>query len=200
MGKWKTLDGEGFNGFVTYFTKKYGTYRIYNFFTAEGNYDPNGWGPASTVLNYSTTNKCKDQFVTMGDAETAFLQINFKFSPIYLTSYTIRTRTCPDQEAMPESWIVQGSYDNKTWFDMDEVSNSDKLLTLEAFDTFHCKNPALVKHVRIKLTEANWHSQYRFHISRVDFFGEMYGFCFPSCLNINNHLSITPFLFIMFSK
>ena len=78
MGSWKKIEGEGLNGFVKYFTKLHGSEKISNFFIAEGIHDTNGWGPASTVLNYSSTDACSDQYVTIGHKETAYIKINFR--------------------------------------------------------------------------------------------------------------------------
>ena len=112
-------------------------------------------------------------FVTPGSQKEAFVQFNFVYSPIYLTAYTLRTRTDDLSEAFPRTWKVEGSYDNISWFEVDEQIDSDKLSHLSAEYTFPCKNPALLKHMKITLTQANWgipQEIYRFHLSRVDFF------------------------------
>ena len=191
----KEIIGENFTGFVHYFTKRRGSRYISSYFTAEGVNDPL-WGNASVLLDHSI--KCTDptcQFVSLGTQETAFVQFNFLFSPIYLKAYTLRTRTDDNNDGLPESWKVEGSSDNQHWFLVDEVNDSPFLKYHSATHTYKCSNPAIIKHMKITLTKKTWINDiaYRFHLTRVDFFGEMYGF---NAFTIHNNNTNHHILFI----
>ena len=179
MNRTKIIEGENFTGFVHYFTQMSGSENIQKYISVEAPRDPK-WSDASVLLDHSiqcSVSTCN--YVTPGNESDSYVQFNFLFSPIYLTAYTLRTRTDDASAAFPRSWRVDGSYDNESWFEIDEVTNTSSLSYVSAVHTFQCQKPAIINHMKITLTEPNWGQNqefYRFHLSRVDFFGEMYGF------------------------
>lgn len=188
------LSGTGFNGFVKYFTKRRGS--ISKYITATGFPDTSWGGGPSVVLDYSlNAPSYANNFVSFGDKETAFIHFTFKYSPILLTKYTLRTRTVGTDEAHAKSWKVEGSTDNKTYFLIHNVTNSLYLQNNWNNHTYECDNEILAKYIKITLTEATYKGSFRFHLSRVEFFGEMYGFI--PYTKLCKKTIIVPFIMLM---
>ena len=169
------LAGEGFNGFVGYFNKKRRGL-VNKYISVYGENDP-AWGSASVVIDYFLNESDrKSNFVSIGSKTNAYILFEFKLSPILLRSYTFRTRTIGTDEAHAKSWIAEGSVDGKEYEQLDNVTNTTELQKNWNFHTFYCKKEMIVKYLRFNLTEKTFYDKYRFHLTRVDFFGEMYGF------------------------
>ena len=99
----RSIEGEGFTGFVHYFTRKRGTKYIKNYISVEGPHDPR-WSDATVLLDHTIVcNFSQCNFVTPGSQEEAYVKFSFIYSPIYLTAYTLRTRTDNASEAFPTS-------------------------------------------------------------------------------------------------
>ena len=112
-----------FKGFINYFHKRTD---VFSFFKAEGE-KFSGWGEASTVINYSIT--CTNpscQWVSPNDPLKSYIVFTFE-CPIYLTHYTLRTRTNYDTST-PTSWTVECSHDDENSFLVDTKENRTELL------------------------------------------------------------------------
>ena len=165
-----------FDGFVQFFTKK-GRGNVYRYITAEG-VGVDSWGPASTVLDYSIKGTdITDQWVSKGEEANANIVFTFSI-PIYLTNYTMRTRTDNNRhESYQRNWVVEGSNNKSNWFIIDTKANNQKFQENGDVATFMCDSPTkYVEYVRIRLTAAT-HEEYSrsywyLHISRVEFFGK----------------------------
>ena len=170
-----TLAGEGFNGFVGYFNKKRRGL-VNKYISVYGENAPD-WGNASVVIDYFLNdNDIKNNFVSIGAASNAYILFEFKLFPILLRSYTFRTRTIGPDEAHAKSWIAEGSINGKQYELLDTVTNTEVLQNVGNSHTFSCKKEMVVKYLRFNLTQKTYKELYRFHLSRVDFFGEMYGY------------------------
>ena len=58
-------------------------------------------------------------FQSQYDVPDQWWQVSFS-RPVAIKSYLIRTN--PDFNAKPKSWVVNASFDNKTWQQVDSVS------------------------------------------------------------------------------
>ena len=73
------------------------------------------------------------------------------------------------------SWTVECSYNDSTWFEVDEKENSKELKEKGAYHIFKCDKAFIyAKKIRIwcKCT-TNSGSVYQLHLSRAEFFGKM---------------------------
>jgi len=159
-----------FNGFINYFHKRTD---VFSFFKAESEAYNNNWGDASKVINYSITgNHPLSQWVSPPDPSKSYIVFNFK-CPIYLTHYTLRTRT-DISENFPVSWIVECSYDGKNWFLVDTKVDRKELLDVYANWTYKCDRAFMyAKKIRIWCKKTTSSDLNHFHLSRVEFFGKM---------------------------
>ena len=108
-----------FNGFVNYFTKRTD---VFQYFSAEGEKHSSSWGEASTVLNYSIDcNGASCQWASYYTLNKSYIVFTFA-CPIYLTHYTLRTRTDASGNT-PVSWTVECSRDGITWELVDTKEN-----------------------------------------------------------------------------
>ena len=170
------LIGEGFTGFVGYFNKK-GRGVVNKYISVSGKNDPE-WGNSSVVLDYYLEDGLqKNNYVSPGDAASAYLLFRFKRSSVILRAYTLRTRTFREDEAHAKSWIVEGSIDGNHFEIIDTVNNTELLQGNGNYSTFSCDKEIVSKYIRITLTEKTYYSLYRLHLTRVDFFGEMLRYC-----------------------
>ena len=166
------LPGDHFDGIVQLFTKK-ARGKINKYITAEGS-SYGGWGPASTVLDYSIkgTDK-KDQWVSSEYRNQSYITFTFTV-PVFLTNYTIRARTHPLNESMPKNWVVEESNDKENWINIDTKSNREEFKKHGDVATFECDSPTqFAKYIRLRLTSPTNGNNWWFHISRIEFFGKM---------------------------
>ena len=162
-----------FNGFINYFYKRT---NVFSYFKAEGEKFSDIWGDASTVINYSIT--CVDapcQWVSPSDLSKSFIVFTFE-CPIFLTHYTLKTRT-DGSDIFPVSWTVDCSIDGDNWINVDTKVNRGEFKEKGDFYTFKCDNAFMyAKKIRIWCNQTRSSSSttyYQFHLSRVEFFGEM---------------------------
>ena len=170
------LIGEGFTGFVGYFNKK-GRGIVNKYISVSGESD-SSWGNSSIVLDYYLEDGVlKNNYVSPGDKPSAYLLFRFKRSSVILRAYTLRTRTFGPDEAHAKSWIVEGSIDGEHFETIDTVNNTELLQGNDKYSTFSCDKEIVSKYIKITLTEITYRGLYRFHLTRVDFFGEMLRYC-----------------------
>ena len=158
-----------FNGFINYFYKRT---NVFSFFKAEGTKYTSGWADASSVIDYSIT--CTVESCNwVSSNEQSYIVFTFE-CPIYLTHYTLRTRT-DYNESFPVSWTVECSYDDDSkWFTVDTKTNREELKGQGAYHTFQCdKTFMYAKKIRIWCKGTTNTNYYAFHLSRVEFFGKM---------------------------
>lgn len=156
-----------FSGFVSLFNNK--TKNFNDFIQAYAETNP-GWATPDTLLNYST----RSQWVSPNS--NALSHVIFHFScPICLSHYTLRTRTDFGAEnSFPVSWNVQTSLDNNTYTIVDTRTDREELKKIYDSYTYGVdSNCNYTNFIKINLTKTTTTGRYHFHISRVDFFGEM---------------------------
>ena len=160
-----------FNGFINYFYKRTD---VFSFFKAEGEKYTYAWADASSVINYSITcTNVSCQWVTPSDQSKSYIVFTFE-CPIYLTHYTLRTRTDAPGNT-PVTWTVECSHDDdSTWFVVDTKENREELKEQGAYHTFKCDEAFMyAKKIRIWCKGTTTPSGYHFHLSRAEFFGKM---------------------------
>ena len=160
-----------FEGFVNYFYRRT---NVSDFITAEGERATSNWAPASSVLNYSI--ECTDAFCqwvspSYIDNRKSFIIFTFE-CPIFLTHYTMRTRT-DFYVNMPTSWKVECSIDKSVWHLIDTKTSRTELTTQGSNYTYECdKKYMYARYIRIWLTKSTSEKFY-FHLSRAEFFGKL---------------------------
>ena len=180
-----------FEGFNSYFLSK----KI-KFFTAQGS-NHNGWGIPSTVLDYSLENQNDtEQWASAkNDAKIIFTAK----CPIYLTHYRLRTRTIGIPHNLPLSWRVEGQTGAGSWSLIDTKTDRPELSSVGGNATFKCDTPLSTKVIKMTATKTTNNSY--FHLSRVEFFGEMdlakcpfllkkYHICGSLCIKRRNNYNL----------
>ena len=159
-----------FDGFINFFRKRT---TVSSFFKAEGEKKNNEWADASTILDYSITcTEASCQWVSTNDPTKSFVVFTFE-CPIYLTHYTLRTRSSGN-ENFPVSWTVECSRDGEDWHLVDTKNDVNDLKQGSgAYHTYKCDEAFMyAKKVRIWCKKTTSENSY-FHLSRVEFFGKM---------------------------
>ena len=74
---------------------------------------------AEILTNYErVSTEAKDNWVSLNEPNSSFT-ISFNTLKLSLTHYTFLTRTYAKQD-MPKGWIVEGSFNNKNWTEVDK--------------------------------------------------------------------------------
>ena len=183
----KLAPNEPYRGFVSLFTgyTEGVSSNIFKYIKVFGEIN-SGWANASTVIDYSIS--CSDpkcQWVSPSDALKNFIIFKF-FYPICLTHYTMRTRVDSDAYAnYPVSWIVESAPDNETWKTIDTKSDRSELRGNNKFFTYTVENKCTFeKYIKIHLKKTSASNVLHFHLSRIEFFGEMkFGRSNEYCMN-----------------
>lgn len=173
MKTMKLLPREKFTGFVSLFNNK--TKNFYKFINASGP-TLNGFGSPNTILNYSVMcMKESCQWVSPNSKDESYIVFSFS-CPIYLSHYTLQTRKGTKQaDNYPVSWSVQSSNtNNNDWQTIDTRTNRTELIGTNNSYTYGVDgNCAYARYIKVVLTKTSNENVYHFHLSKVDFFGEM---------------------------
>ena len=163
---------DAFGGFVSLFSKR--TKNVYEFINATGKRVNEQWGDASTIINYSiTSNDLLYQYASPNAADDAYVEFDFS-CPICLTHYTLRTRTSSPAERFPVSWKVFYLSNNDVLTNLDEKNDRTELKGTGKYFTYGVDNICTyTRKIKIQMTKNDPESSYFFHLSRVEFFGEM---------------------------
>ena len=161
------------NDGIVHFFNNIKEYDFTHFISANGStYDV--WGLPKTVINYSITkNSHQDQWVSPRPEDQAYLLISLEY-PIYLTHYTIRTRTIEPSESFPSDWTVKTSMDNDFFTDVDIRTNDNHLHAIGAFHTYECTIKTRARYIKFHLNKKTLNDYYYFHISRIELYGRLY--------------------------
>ena len=169
-----------FNGIVNFFNN-IPRHSFQEFISASTDAKHPDWGPPSTLIDYSIEGTSEqDQFTT--DKTIPYPNITFQFKyPIYVTNYTLRTRTKEPDEHNPTSWKLDISSDGSNYISIDEEKSVTSLSGLNTSIIFKCDNPSKGKYLRLTMTDKSSSSinnkderLWWFHLSRVEFFGNIY--------------------------
>ena len=172
-------DDAKFNGIV-YFFNNIPRHSFQEFISTSTDSQHKDWGPPSTLVNYSIKDISKfDQFASIYEVEYPNITFQFKY-PIYVTNYTLRTRTQVPDEHHPTSWKFDISSDGSEYISIHEKKGDTSLRGLNKSVIFKCDNPSKGKYLRLTMTEKSTKSETKndqgwwFHLSRVEFFGNIY--------------------------
>ena len=120
-------------------------------------------GDVSSIFNQNADTLAyatKEKLIDM----KPFFSIEFLKFPIYLKSLKIST-LC----AEPKELIVEGSNGNGNWHTLSNITT----LKSNSEATFQCENPGVFKIIRFRQIGANNQGTYRFHIYKINLYGEL---------------------------
>lgn len=130
------------------------------------------WNYSSVIVDQlNAENKTNANWCSKNQAGS-FVQVSFKKHYIRPYSYAFRSRTLKHWD-MPTDWIAYGSIDNKTWSQIDNITNEKRIFELNSTANFKPKVNGIYKHFKFLLTK-NSNSIYVFCLNRLDIFGEIY--------------------------
>ena len=130
----------------------------------------NDWGFPITIINYSITGTSNlDQWVSPNNKDQAYFNLSFKY-PIYITNYTLKTRSGTVLENLPKGWNVSCIFHNKEFVIAD--SQKDQNLNISRQQTYKIQNPMICQNIQVKMTE-KYSDKWHFHVSRIEFFGDI---------------------------
>ena len=168
-----------FEGIVHFFN--YAPVYLFNRYingTTDSQHDE--WGGPNTLINYSIKNmEKKDQYVSIYEVEYPNITFHFKY-PVYITNYTLRTRTISPDEHYPTDWELSISPDGKKYTLLDKRESISDLIGTGNSILLECQTPSKGNHVKLMMTEKSTKSPTKndqgwwFHLSRVEFFGRIY--------------------------
>ena len=103
-----------------------------------------------------------------------FVKIDFINLKILLTAYSLKTYSGQDGYGHMQSWIVQGSDDDKVYENLDEQVNTNDLNSNSAFHTYKInKKSQPYRFIKITMTGKN-HAGTDFMVLRnIEFFGTL---------------------------
>ena len=102
-----------------------------------------------------------------------FFQINFIESTITLHAYSIKTYAGVQNYAHLKSWILKGTIDGQTWFDLDSQNNCSDLNNYKqehAWIITQNNDKPLVS-IRLELTGPNWAGSDILVLNHIELYG-----------------------------
>ena len=122
----------------------------------------------------------------------------YKHYSLLLTHYTIQTRNDGKKENLPVSWKLEGSTDSFIWYELHSVNNSRDLID-DIHATYQVNCSGSFRHFKITMTLNTGHNTH-FHLSKIEFFGTIYGitnpFLRPTCSFPLKNILLAPFLIL----
>jgi len=99
--------------------------------------------------------------------------IRFKDMKVSMTGYTIQTyRADPNMDHI-DSWIIEGSNNNKDWSTIQESNESNDLNAPMIFQRFSCTKSLFFEYIRLTMTSQNRRGRGILIIDSFELFGEV---------------------------
>ena len=113
-------------------------------------------------------------FSSQGSANN-YIQIRIMYGKLQLTHYEMMSWKNANNGTCPESWVVEGSLDDETWFEIDRVEHDRSLLAPNSCNLFKVKTqPPAFNYIRITQLDTCHPKNKRFILSRLELFGIYY--------------------------
>ena len=160
--------GDSFAGIMSTFYKK-SKNTFYSKFEAEGEKYAAHWANPSDVFDPT-----KHTWWASKPIDNANLTISFKKHLLKISDYTFLPRF-DSTENMPRGWKLEASNDKTNWHLLHSVNDCEDVKIANAYKTYPCKPHGAFKYFRITQTQMNWNEGFIFHISRLEFFGTIFG-------------------------
>jgi hypothetical protein len=107
-------------------------------------------------------------------SEEQWLTIDFKTKMILPISYSIQTQSTGGT-CKPKTWVLEGSIDVKTWFELDKQDVQEQLMDTSRPFTFTVNNPRLCRVVKFRKTSGCHTGCACLHLAAFELFGALYG-------------------------
>lgn len=133
---------------------------------------------SSTIYDGDPTNTLYDNnyvFTTREDKINPYIMYQFIGRKMYLKSYSIKTTSIQIQaEHHPKNWVVKGSNNNETWFQID-VEHTNVFNSKNQTEIFRCKRPNAFSFIKMIQTGPNFlgYSNY-LRFEQIEFFGTLF--------------------------
>ena len=171
-----SFNGNAFDGINNYiFNKKH--LNINQNIIAEGAKFEGLWSEAIVVFDpKKNSTKPSDNWVSPNNITyQPNITVFYKYFSLYVTNYTIRTRTDTNAVvSLPVSWKFEGSYNKIDWYELHSIKNTDDLIKDFRYHTYECKSIGAFQYFRFTMTDKNINELWHFHVSKIEFFGILY--------------------------
>ena len=123
--------------------------------------------------------KSKDTHFRLSNQPNGFILLDFKDKRIKFSKYYF---SVPNQKAgystgRPKSWLIEGSNDKQTWFNIDKKENDSSLNDYGRSNTFTCQNinKEFYRFIRIKeiISHCGSSETHYFMLSELEFYGQI---------------------------
>ena len=107
-------------------------------------------------------------------SDSAWIMFDFLTRQVSVCAYTIKTYDSPPQSLHLRSWVLEGSNDSRSWSELDEQSDSNRLNGPNKVFTFTCKHPSKPpsRYIRLRQTgPSHGGPGSGFSLTNIEFFG-----------------------------